>query len=218
MKRAFSLIELIITIVIMAGIFAAIPKIVFSTNKSDALAMKQDAMLEAISITNIASTLSWDAQNGENMDILQTTNNTFECNVTKLFRQGSYMSANGRICEQDLQASIILGSESGEDSYQLFNDIDDFNSVNINITTASNKLKYIIYNRVSYLEDTHYTTSGSTLILDLSLAATSATSTNIKRYTATVGYVGGRGKDKNITTFGYHSANIGQFTLNSRSW
>jgi len=62
MKKAFTLVELIFTIVIMAGVFAVIPKILNMTNKSDSIALKQDALLQAVSLTNIASFLAWDAK------------------------------------------------------------------------------------------------------------------------------------------------------------
>jgi len=51
MRRAFNLIELIFTIVIMAGIFAVIPKIVFATAKSESFAMKQEALFTTVSLT-----------------------------------------------------------------------------------------------------------------------------------------------------------------------
>ena len=75
MKKAFTLVELIFTIVIMAGVFAVIPKILNMTNKSDSIALKQDALLQAVSLTNIASFLAWDANNSATTDIQKTSNN-----------------------------------------------------------------------------------------------------------------------------------------------
>ncbi len=218
MRRAFNLIELIFTIVIMAGIFSVIPKILFATGKSDAFSIKQDALLQTISLTNIASLLPWDQNNSNNTDILQTTSTHFKCDVSNRYRIGTYMSANARMCTQEINASHILGAESTENDYLLYNDIDDFNNLDINVTTSSGKLKYRLYNQVSYLTDNIITTSGSSMTIDLNLSTSSSTSTNIKKFKSIVGYVGNRGTERNISSFYYYSTNIGQFTLNSRNW
>ncbi len=219
MRSAFTLIELIITIVIMAGIFAVIPKILFATNRSDTFAMKQDAMLEAVSLVNIASRLAWDENNSDRLDILQTdsANTALTCDPAQRFRQGSYLSANGRMCTENITATYPPAAESGEDSYQLFDDIDDFNGVDINVT-AKGKRKYLLKNRVAYLDDTIINETGQKLTIDLSQAAEAAASTNIKRFTSTVKYVGKRGRERNIASFYYYSTNIGQISLAYRNW
>jgi prepilin-type N-terminal cleavage/methylation domain-containing protein len=218
MKKAFTLIELIFTIVIMAGVFAVIPKILNMTNKSDSIALKQDALLQAVSLTNIASFLAWDEQNTQNIDILQTTTDNNHCDSAGThMRSGSYKSQNGRVCEQTLNASTI-GSD-GESSYMEYDDIDDFNGSDIDVNTSTNKAKYKIYTSVDYLLDdaTIFVENGNKLTIDLNKTTKSTNYTNIKKFKAKVGYVG-RGIDHNITSFRYFSANLGTFTLNSRAW
>jgi hypothetical protein len=213
MRRAFNLIELIFTIVIMAGVFAVIPKIIFATNKSDSFAMKQDAFFNAISLTNIASLLAWDEENTDSMSILATANNQIECNTTTFLRKGGFLGANSRNCKEPLTASAI--GADGESDYLAFNDIDDFDAHEINVTLGS-KTKYKIYTTVEYFDDDIFTTNGDKMTITLKDA--NDTTTNIKKFKAVVGYVGGRGKDKNITSFYYYSTNIGQITLNSEEW
>lgn len=210
MRAGFNLIELIFTIVIMAGIFAVIPKIIFVTNKSDIFAIKQEALFNTISLTNIASLLAWDENNSKTLSILATSGDVgFDCNTTTFLRKGGFLGSNTRNCKEDFNASAI--GLDGESDYLSYDDIDDFNGeiVDVNFST---KTKYKIYTQVRYLNDAVFTTLGSkmTIVLDNS---TNANTSNIKKFKAVVSY-----KDKNISNFYYYSTNIGQITLNSETW
>jgi hypothetical protein len=214
MRRAFNLIELIFTIVIMAGIFAVIPKIIFATNKSDSFAMKQDALFNAISLTNIASLLAWDENNTDSSSILATSDNHIPCDTSTFLRAGGFLGEHTRNCKEIHSASAI--GNDGETVLE-FDDIDDFNGsqIDVNLNTTA---KYRIYTDVRYLSDNIFSpvvNNKMTITLDNSIQTNTS---NIKKFKATVGYVGGRGKDKNISSFYYYSTNIGQITLNSEEW
>ena len=216
MRTAFTLIELIFTIVIMAGIFMVIPKILMIASKNNSFAMKQDAYLNAISLTKLASSLAWDEHNTESISILQTTHNNVDCNSsTHYIRRGSFLAANGRTCHDSLFASAI-GHDAGEDDYQIYDDIDDFNDTQISTTVAGSNL-YKIATSVSYV-DTNLTTSGKNLTIDLHNSTTQTS--NFKKLTTTITYNGKKAvkHGQNIATFSYTSANIGQFTLSKREW
>ncbi len=215
MRRAFNLIELIFTIVIMAGIFAVIPKIIFATNKSDSFAMKQDAFFNAISLTNIASLLAWDEKNTDSMSILTTSDNHIPCDTTSFLRVGGFLGAHTRNCKENLNASVIVAEEGND--YLLYDDIDDFNgsSIDVDLNTTT---KYRIYTDVRYLDDDIFTLDATGKKMTIALGGSQDDTSNIKKFKATVGYVGGRGKDKNISSFSYYSTNIGQITLNSEEW
>jgi prepilin-type N-terminal cleavage/methylation domain-containing protein len=217
MRRGFTLIELIITIVIMAGVFMVIPKILIATGKSDRFSTRQDALMQAVSLTQMASRMAWDENNTAYTDILQTDSGVFECNTTLKYRIGSYLSANGRMCTQPITATLPLGAESGESDYTMYDDIDDYAGSEINITYKGSP-KYRLTNRVVYLNDAIVTQNGNDLTIDLSAATPSTTSTAIKRFSTKVRYVGKRGKARNITSFYYYSTNIGQITLAARNW
>ncbi len=213
MRAGFNLIELIFTIVIMAGIFAVLPKIIFITNKSDIFAMKQEALFNTISLTNIASLLAWDENNTKTLSILQTSgDNLFDCNETTSLRNGNFSGANSRKCKESFSASAI--GADGVSDYLLFNDIDDFNGTSIDVNLSS-FAKYKIYTEVSYLDDSSFTLAGSKMTIVLGDAINNTS--NIKKFKATVSYAGKRG-DKNISSFYYYSTNIGQITLDSEIW
>ncbi len=215
MRRAFNLIELIFTIVIMAGIFAVIPKIIFATNKSDSFAMKQDAFFNAVSLTNIASLLAWDEKNTDSMSILTTADNHIPCDTTTFLRVGGFLGANSRNCKEDFSASSI--GADGESDYLSYDDIDDFNNTTIDVNLSTTIKKYEIITKVNYLVEPSFSVTGNKMTINLN-ETPSSTTTNIKKFKATVRYVGGRGKDKNISSFHYYSTNIGQITLNSEAW
>lgn len=194
-----------------------IPKILMMANKTESFAMKQDAYFNAISLTKIASSLAWDEKNTESLGILSTSINDIPCDALSNIRVGSFLSANGRTCQDSLSASAI-GSEEGND-YLFFDDIDDFNGSIIN-TTANGKNRYKIETSVNYLNHLSLFTSANKLTIDLSATTDTSTSTNIKKLTTTIKYNSKKAvnKDKTIATFRYYSANIGQFTLNKREW
>ncbi len=213
---AFTLIEIIFTIIIMAGIFTIIPKILTVASKHESLAMKQDAYFNAISLTKIASSLAWDEKNTDDLSILKTDNN-IDCNTSTHIRLGSFLSANGRICHDSLSASAI-GSEEGSD-YQLFDDIDDFNGTSID-TQAHGNRKYTITTKVAYVNNVPLTLNNKNLTIDLSAGIHDANTSNIKKLTTTITYNGNKvvNHGKVIAEFHYNSANIGQFTLGKREW
>lgn len=224
MKKAFSLIELIFTIVIAAMIFTVIPKIIFAINKNDIFALKQNAMFNAISLLGIMRQLPWDENNTAQTDILITdpANLTFECNSSLNYRRiGGFISMNGRTCQEQLLASSI-GTDSGETHYIIYDDIDDFNQNSMEANLSANTKKYELFTTVHYLSDDtsvfHYDHTNREAIVDLHQAVSKTTPTNIKEVKVITSYAGRRGKEKNITSFHYYSANIGQFYLNKEAW
>lgn len=217
-SKAFTLIEIIFTIIIMAGIFMVIPKIIMAATKNESFAAKQDAFFNAASLIKTASSLAWDENNTENLGILKTALNNIECNSsTDFIRIGSFLSANARTCKDNLQASAIQ-SEEGSD-YLNFDDIDDFNGMHIDVTAKGEK-KYLISTDVIYLKNIGWIGSPKKLTIDLGAAQPSNSTSNIKKLTTTIKYNGKKSIDHNktIAAFTYYSANIGQFTLAKREW
>ncbi len=206
MRRGLSLIELIFTIVIIAIVFTVIPKVVLSLNKSDRFAIRQDALYNGISLLQMISKLSWDENNTQSADILHTTSGNFDCSEVTKMRIGGFVGS--RNCKDDLSASTI--SSDGQSDYSLFNDIDDFNNLDINASY------YALHVEVNYIDD-NITYSGQKAILRLDNMPAIGT-TNLKMIDVNISYQGKRGKVKHISGFNYVSANIGQITLNKRVW
>ena len=218
-RYGFTLIELIITIVIMAGIFAVIPKILSVSARNDTFAMQQDALMQAVSFSMLASRMSWDENNTLFPDILQTQSSVFACDLQIRFRPGSYISAVGRMCEHNISATLHPGAEADETDVSFYDDIDDFNGTDIRSDTHNGKQKYLLTNRVTYLTDTVVTDdNGTDMTIDLSLATPSTTTTSLKYFSSKVRYVGARGRERNISSFSFCSANIGAVSIAYREW
>jgi len=71
-REGFTLIELIFSMVIIALVFTVIPKIIYAFNKSDTFSVREDALFNGVSLTNMISRLPWDENNTEHNDILLT--------------------------------------------------------------------------------------------------------------------------------------------------
>lgn len=218
-KKGFTLIELIFSMVIIALVFTVIPKIIYAFNKSDTFSIREDALFNGMSLTNMISRLPWDENNTKHNDILLTksTNANFDCNPKTGYRIGGFLGS--RNCENNLSASKIFND--GENNPAFFNDFDDFNGTNTSAIMDGEKL-YTLENRVFYADDNSnifdYNDSNGSVIVNLSKLQPSAHTTNLKELNLTVYYSGKRGNIRKISHFSYISANIGQIYINKRSW
>ncbi len=210
MKRVLSLIELIFTIVIIALVFTVIPKVILSLNKSDSFIIRQDALLNGVSMLHLISNLPWDANNTNSNDILHVSlsaNPKLDCNSLTHYRIGGFVGS--RNCENNLFASAI--SNDGVSDYLQFNDIDDFNNADINASY------YGLHVEVKYIDDNiSYLSNKAIIVLKPYLRPYT---TNLKMVDLNITYQGKRGKTGGqISQFSYVSSNIGQVLLNKRVW
>lgn len=224
MRKGLSLIELIFTIVIIAVVFTVIPKIVFALNKSDEFSIKQDALFNGITLMQMVSRLPWDDNGVENNLILDTNSTAFDCNATTHYRVGGFIGS--RNCDNNvtLSASALLGSD-GEASMEFYDDVDDFNTRDVESNLSSTAQKYGLHVKVAYMSDVapnivfNPLTQSATINLTQNLAAPVGTS-NLKKIDVNVTYQGKKTAEHNtsITQFSYISANIGKFFLSKRAW
>lgn len=209
MRRGVSIVELIFTVVIIALVFTVIPKMVFALKKSDSFAIRQDAILNTISLVAMASKLPWDEANVASSDILHVDNGNFTCNPD-FYRTGGFVGS--RNCKSDLNASTTF---SDGESEEYFDDIDDYDGHDINTTMYNINTKiYNIHTTVSYYNDF----ASDTGTIDLNASSSSAQSTNLKRFHVKTTYIGNRGVNKELLNFSYTSANLGQFYIQKRVW
>jgi prepilin-type N-terminal cleavage/methylation domain-containing protein len=214
MRKGLSLIELIFTIVIIALVFTVIPKVVFALKKSDSFAIRQDAILNSVSLMQMLSKLPWDQNNFNTTDVLHVNsgNVIFDCNTTTMLRQGGFVGS--RNCQNNLNASLPfnLRSDFGENNETDFNDIDDFNNFDFNTSI------YNIHLTVNYVND--FAVVAPNITIDLSSNALAVGSTNLKRVNLQTNYNGVRAGERGnaLMNFSYTSANIGQTFFHKRVW
>ena len=221
MKRSFSLIELIFTIVIIALVFTTIPKIIYSTNESFKFTLKEDGIFNMMAKMLDISFREWDENDTNSYDILLTGNsNVLECNssANPAIRIGGFYSgyAYSRLCKHNLYISKI-GTDSGETSEDDYDDVDDFNGTEDNATKNGNT-RYILYITNGYSDEwskSDYDYDNQKL--DFTFTNNDNISKSNEKLTKITLY--DKKYDKNISHSRYWSANIGKVGyIESEQW
>jgi len=216
MRNALTLIELILSMVIIAIVFTVIPRLVQSMNQSTQTTIKEEAMYNAMARIGQIINLPWDNNNTQVPQILTVTsgNPAYDCNTTSGYRIGGFVG--GRNCIEpigvDTNASRIIGREDAE-----YNDIDDFHDANITADkNCSSGVKglYAIGTSVMYVNDP--AAAGDAVLSIIPMAANQ--SSNTKYVRVQVGYGSDSQHTGCITALEYHALNIGHIQINSRPW
>lgn len=213
MRRALTLIELILAMVIIAIVFTVIPRLIHAMNQTSKTGQQEEAMYNAVALMGAIINLPWDNNNTINDKILQVTqgNSAYDCNTTSGYRIGGFIG--GRNCIEppgiDYNASS-LGLEGTD-----INDIDDY-TTDINASNdcsrSSGKSLYTLTPIISYVNDP--STIGTITLSDTTISNTS----NTKHVLVKVGYHTDNKLGGCITALQYDAFNIGQIHINSRSW
>ncbi|WP_457593412.1 type II secretion system protein [Hydrogenimonas sp.] len=210
MRRAFTLIEMIFTMIIVGLVFMVVPKIIFVTNKSFETVMKEDALFNAISLMGIVSSLPWDDNNTRYDAILATDSlqAAYLCDAsTGYYRIGGFKGGRSCIENGATAGATPIGREGS-----LYNDIDDYDGYSVLTSTPAGP-KYEINVTVRYLQDP--APGGS---VDLSALSAAAGRSNIKEVNVTVTNASSNTRSRFRSSIYYHSANIGQTYIHKRAW
>lgn len=152
MKKAMSLIELVLTIVILGIVATGIPTILFQSYASTNESIRQEAILAAQNAIGKITRAPWDQNSYDPVpnnplrvlrtDGITTADNAFDPRGTtspeNTLRLGHVPSVNGERRKfldplliptlADRQPSSVLGKEAGE-GLNDFNDVDDYNGI-----------------------------------------------------------------------------------------
>ena len=220
MRSATSMIELVISIVVMGIVVMSLPLILTQVEKNNAFAMQQEAILAAKTKIGDVLTYDWD-ENGYSATagrtyVLDTTNGDPELQrIGTTNRRVGHVNAESRRKFFDVNttatAVATLGSDGANDPIGI-DDVDDWSGVTTAIAaTAENAgtLDYIfdlnMTTTVTYATDT--ATYSNTPLNNFTFNPDDAVAiTNIKTISVTV-----RGADNNITLRAFTS-NIGEST------
>lgn len=214
MRKGLSLIELILSMVIIGIVFTVIPRLVMAMNQGTKTTVQEEAMYNALTRIGEIINLPWDQNNTQNPQILSVTNgnSAYDCNATSRYRIGGFVG--GRNCiGSGSYAAQTIGSDSGD-----ANDIDDF--ADSNLTAEKNcsggvvKGLYTIATSVSYMSDP--LPGGDATLSAVSLGA--GQTSNTKRITVHVGYGSDSQHKGCIGELSYDAFNLGHIQINSRGW
>ena len=233
MRKAVSLIELIIAIVVMGIAVMSLPLILTQTQSNNALALQQEAILSTKAKIGFISSYPWDQNSwdgtGSIFRVLDTTDspsadNAFDVNTTTDIRRIGHIQTDKRRRLWDVgNANRAPNNEVTAAPKE--DDIDDFNNhTDNNITIADpTQMDYIfaltMTPEIVYLRDTAIGGyNGTTVQFDFDATNTETNTskpTNIKMITVrTVSQVG---NDVNVSLRSFAS-NIGQSKISKRDW
>ncbi len=142
MRTGVTLIELIFSMVIIAIVFTVVPKIIFASNKSLQLGMKEDALYNALSLMYEITALPWDeATRISGGKIVNAGGLT--CSAATGYRDGGFIGS--RNCLGGAPTAIF-GLEDADR-----NDIDDFDGYGT--STKGSRVLYALSSEVLQVGD-----------------------------------------------------------------
>lgn len=192
-KKAFTLIELIVMIVVIGIAFMTLPIILMITTAAIENTVESRGFYHGVAKTKAILSKPWDENNVDDFAtsgiyyVLNTDEDSggLVCENNKN-RSGHYAGQNRRMCEASYASSIQLDGEA----VGFYDDIDDFHQ------TSGTVSDFVINSNIEYIAYQ----SGS-VVANL---APSATTSNIKLVTVTVLKDG-----KTVTEYKYYATNIG---------
>ena len=197
-KNALTLIELILSMLIIGIVFTIVPKIIFASNKSMQLSMKEDALFNAYSLMGSVLKLTWDENTLSEGKILHTDanrNNEKKCDDN---RTGRFAGSRNCIDSDDNATKI-----NREDSD--YNDIDDYDDYDEDISVGG-KNRYKIIVDVNYV-DVNYSNPSKT------------DTTEYKEINVTIENHSDNKKIGNFkSSFFYYSTNLGHIQIKKEPW
>jgi len=215
-KKAFTLIELVVAIVVIGIAMMSVPLLLSQSSKSNEFSIDQEAILAATTKMGNILTYPWNETNSsEILQVFDVTNGDSELNRTttdKNRRIGHFKEKYRRKFYDNItEANSTLGHDKGDE----FDDIDDFNGEHFSVQNGEtgDYLKELNLSvGVYYISDSaNY--SQNSLNFPLSTSSTLPT-TNIKMIEVNV-----TDKDHNlITKLKAFSANIGSYELLYRTF
>jgi len=177
-RRGFSFLELLVSIVVIGIVFMSVPLILTETEKSNTMSIRQEAVMAGTTtVVNILG-YRWDEAdtnrtlNGGFAKVCDVTDGSADLNRSDLNRRVGHFRGEYRrkffdytyLAIPDPQGirpgitfatpAASLGAEAGDGSQ--YDDLDDFNGINSNITGGSKqdyKLNYTITTSVFYIDD-----------------------------------------------------------------
>ncbi|WP_200763586.1 type II secretion system protein [Nitrosophilus alvini] len=224
MKKSFTMIELIITIVVMAIAMMTVPLILAQVMKSEEFSLNQEALLAGATKIGNVMTYQWDEKNVGELDlkhVLDVAGGDSELNrwpdANSTLRIGHFEGEDRRkFFSTILSASTIGIDDSNETNFP--DDIDDFNgrtnTLVVNSASDSDYVKsFTLTTTVKYVSDSaDY--SQSTVSFDFSTSG-AATTTNIKMIEVKIT---DNLNNEEIAAFRSFATNIGGYKLLQRTF
>ncbi len=190
MKNAFTLVELIFSIVIIALVFTVVPKLLFVTTKTMEVSIKEDGLFAAMALMGNIIRLPWD----ENTILSEGKILDTDANTCTDYRIGGF--AGSRNCLNS-SASATTKAAFGSAGV-LYGDVDDYDAYSA--VTTGGRIPYTLGVEVNYADTNFNAAAGSDELKEVKVN------------------VSATGKSSLCSTFFYYSANLGHVQINKRAW
>lgn len=219
MRKAASMLELVIAIVVMGIAVSALPLILTQSQNSNALALQQEAIMATKAKISYILAYEWDANSYDaSAGVSRVLNTTSSASAHDAFdttstRRIGHVGADKRRKLKDTNSTTRMATLISNDGLI---DIDDFDYVpdeNISISNQDDYIFSILLNpAISYISDGNNSLDYNSSIIGFNFSTTPITSdpTNIKMITVTTTV-----NDRNITMRAYAS-NIGESSILSK--
>lgn len=223
MRRATSMIELVIAIVVMGIAVMSLPLILTQSQNSNAMALQQEVILATKTKIGYLLSYEWDANSYDTITgvsrVLNTTasaNADSDFNTTGIRRLGHVIGDNRRRLRDDLAAPTTDGSAGWSNA--ALQDIDDFDGKDENTTIASDTMDYIfnlqLRPTVNYVSDTANYINQQDINFTFNANTTFTNPTNIKMIT-----VQSRDASNNVNIIlRAFASNIGESGITKKAW
>jgi prepilin-type N-terminal cleavage/methylation domain-containing protein len=192
MRKGLTLIELIFSMLIIAVVFSVVPKIIFASNKSIELSVKEDALFNAYSMICSIVKLDWDENTLNEGKVLDT--DSHDCSD---YRVGGFKGS--RNCLDTSDSASAIGREDSD-----YNDIDDYYDYNETVQVGG-KNRYVLKVDINYV-DANYSSTGSN-------------TDELKEINVTVSTHSDNAKTQGFkSSFFFYSANLGHIQIKKEQW
>lgn len=220
-RSAFTMIELVISIVVMGIALMSIPTILQQVSKSDEFSMTQEAILATMTKVSNILTYKWDENSssaGLNKVISAGSTAELDINSTTFKRRGHF-AYNGRRMSDDLNKTATNTSDA-EWGNAALDDIDDFDGtsddVSLIIDTAAD-IEYLLDLNltvsIGYIQDNDfYGGNYDNTVIEFTMGTPSGTS-NIKEINVTA-----EKDSETVTMLRAYSCNIGENSYQRRDF
>lgn len=189
-KPAFTLVELIFSIVIIAIVFTVVPKLLFVTTKTMELSIKEDGLFSGIALMGNIVRLPWD----ENTMLSQGKILDTAANTCDDYRIGGFTGS--RNCLNSNASATPKASFGSSGSY---GDVDDYDGYST--ATSNGRIQYNLDVEVNYVNANDFSAGlDPDELKEVKVSVSSSGKTNL------------------CTSFLFYSANLGHIQINKRAW
>lgn len=225
MRKAISMIELIISIVIIGIVVTAMPLVLTQSSESNAFALQQEAIFHARTKMGVITKAAWDSNaiptNMNDPLFIVDTNNTpaddeFDAQANGR-RLGSVFKNDRRTVDSSRAPTNVGTINWGDKPGNSWNDVDDYDGANELIIAPNDKGDFIT--KINLGMNVHYVSDAATYsdtnITDFDFLVTNHGTSNIKLIEVNAT---NHENNETVVILRAYSSNIGESGLLRRTW